>query len=255
MKTPTNTYNLKGKKLYIFPLSDLHLGSPACNLEYFHYWEEIFKKTRSKNKIIYLLGDMIDTPNLRIGSWEFNMTCDEQVNRLTHLLKPYKKYIRYMVTGNHPARLRRDYNLDLGEIVSKNLEVPYNRTDFFDTLNINDQPFTIYGKHGTRFSKSIRLAERGFITDMNTIDANLCMQGHNHYGSFFTNVYRAKNGGVGRRYYTFTGHFLNYFKSYAIDKGMTISPESFTRLNINKNLKVSGDEYHVDQERPDLVRI
>jgi predicted MPP superfamily phosphohydrolase len=214
---------------------------------------EIFKKTKSKNKIIYLLGDLADVSNTRIGTWEWSMTCDDQVNKLTSLLKPYRKYIRFMVSGNHPARVRKDYNLDLGKIISENLNIPYNSTDFFDTLKINDQEFTIYGKHGTRFSKSLRLAERGFIQDMTNIDADLFIQGHNHYGAFFNNPYRTRDGGIGRKYYGFTGHYINYFQSYARVKGMTVSPESFIRLSINKNLKVSGDEYHIDRECPELM--
>ena len=52
-------YNLKGKKLYVFPLSDLHIGASNCNYDFIDYWKSVFKKT-PKNKIIYLLGDLID---------------------------------------------------------------------------------------------------------------------------------------------------------------------------------------------------
>lgn len=242
-----------GRKLYIFPISDLHLGHPACNLEYWKHWEQIFKTTRSRNKIIYLLGDLIDVQSLRIGAWDFDLALDEQILRLKHLLKPYKKYVRFMVSGNHPNRTKKDYNLDIGKIIATDLNIPYNSTDFFDHIKINNEPFTVYGKHGTRFSKSKRLAQRGFIQDMNSINADLCMQGHNHYGCFFDDVIRTNTEEIQRRYYGFTGHFLNYFKSYARTKGMTVSPECFLRLNINPNLKVGADEYHIDQERPDLI--
>lgn len=244
-----------GKKLYIFPLSDLHYGLPACNIEYFKHWETVFKKTKSKHKIIYLLGDLCDSQNLRIGTWEWTHTMDEQIDYLKHILKPYKRYIRFMTKGNHPGRLKKDYNYDVGRQLSKDLNVPYEPVDFFDNFKINGQDFTVYGKHGTRFSKSKRLCQRNFIQDMSNIQADLFLQGHNHYGCFFDHVVRTDTENLKRRYYGFSGHFVNYFKSYARDKGMTLSPECFIRLNINPQLKVAGDEYHIDQERPDLIKI
>ena len=48
---------------------------------------------------------------------------------LVDLLKPYKKYINYMTIGNHGKRPKKDYNLDIGRIVSEMLEVQYNKSD------------------------------------------------------------------------------------------------------------------------------
>lgn len=248
-------FNLKnGGKIYIFPLSDLHYGLTACNLEYFRYWETVFKNTRSRNKIIYLLGDLCDTQNLRVGTWEWSSSMDEQVSFLKRTLKPYRKYIRFMTRGNHSGRLKRDYNYDVGRQLSEDLGVRYEPVDFFDHFNVNGQPFTVYGKHGTRFSKSKRLAQRNFIQDMNGLRADLFLQGHNHYGCFFDDVVRVDTEDVERKYYAFTGHFVNYFNSYAREKGMTVSPECFVRLSLNSNLKVGADEYHIDQERPELLQ-
>ena len=85
-----NKFRLKRNKLYIFPISDLHLGSPNCDLEYFDYWCEIFDNTRTKHKIIYILGDMIDMQSLRIGAFEQNMSADEQITELIELLEPIR---------------------------------------------------------------------------------------------------------------------------------------------------------------------
>ena len=79
-------FRLKRNKLYVFPLSDLHLGSPNCDLNYFDYWCDVFEGTRTKHKIIYLLGDLIDMQSLRIGAWEQNLTADEQISNLVDLL-------------------------------------------------------------------------------------------------------------------------------------------------------------------------
>lgn len=240
-------FRLKHNKLYIYPISDLHLGSPNCDLDYFYYWEEMFRNNKSKNKIIYLLGDLIDMQSLRIGAFEQDFSADEQVVQLVDLLEPYKKYINYMTIGNHGRRPKKDYNLDIGRIVSEMLDVPYNKADFFDTLKINNKNFIVYGKHGTKFNQRLELAEGQFIRDTNQLMADLLMQGHNHYLSYFNRPIRTKEG-IKRKHYAFTGHYLKYTGSYAHEKNMVHNPQGFLRLSVDRNLNVSAKEYHKDVE-------
>ena len=240
-----NKFRLKNNKLYIYPLSDLHLGSPNCDLEYFHYWEDVFNNNKSKNKVIYLLGDLIDMQSLRIGAFEQDLSADEQVVQLVDLLKPYRKYINYMTIGNHGRRPKKEYNLDIGRIVSEMLNVKYNKSDFFDTLKINNKDFIVYGKHGTKFNQRLELAEGQFIRDTHQLQADLLMQGHNHYISYFNRPIRTKNG-IKRKHYVFSGHFLEYKGSYANEKNMTQVPQGFVRLAIDKKMNVSAKEYHKD---------
>lgn len=238
-------FRLKHNKLYIYPLSDLHLGSPNCDLDYFRYWCHLFEQNRSKNKVIYLLGDLIDLQSIRIGSFEQDISADEQICELIELLKPFKKYINYMTTGNHEKRNKRDYNLDVSKVISEILGVRYDKSDFFDTLNINNKKFTIYAKHGTKFSARPELAQGTMIRDTMNIDADLIMQGHNHFCDYFNRPIQSANG-IKRKHYAFTGHFLKYKGSYANEKNMTHIPQAFLRLNIDKNLVLKCEEYHKD---------
>ena len=240
-----NKFRLKRNKLYIFPLSDLHLGSPNCDLDYFYYWEEIFNQTKTKHKVIYLLGDLIDMQNLRIGAWEQDLSADEQICELIDLLKPYRKYINYMTTGNHEKRNKKDYNLDVSKFVSEILNVRYDKSDFFDELIINNNIFTIYGKHGTKFSARPELAQGTMIRDTMNIRADLLMQGHNHYCEYFNRPIQTSTG-IKRKHYAFTGHFLKYKGSYANERNMNHVPQSFLRMNIDRNLVLRCDEYHKD---------
>ena len=151
-----------------------------------------------------------------------------------------------MTTGNHEKRVKKDYNLDVSKFMSELLNVPYDKSDFFDKLLINNKEFIVYGKHGTKFSQRLELAEGGMIRDTSNIMADLLMQGHNHYCSFFSRPIRKQNG-VKRKYYGFTGHFLEYKNSYAHEKNMNHVPQSFLRFNIDRNLIVRCDEYHKDE--------
>ena len=56
------------KRMYIFPLSDLHLGSAQCDLEFFEYWRKTFEKQKTDNKAIYLLGDLLEFPRASLDA-------------------------------------------------------------------------------------------------------------------------------------------------------------------------------------------
>ena len=72
------------KGLYLFPLSDLHLGSKQCDLVFFDYWRREFEKA-PENKAIYLLGDMLEFPTTRIDAYDSVMS--------TYVEEPKKKGI------------------------------------------------------------------------------------------------------------------------------------------------------------------
>ena len=232
-------------KFYIFPVSDLHLGHENCNLDFFKEWEKVFRGT-SKNKCIYLLGDLIDNPSHRIGAFDSVMSTEDAVQEIVDLFRPYKKYIRFVCSGNHELRTKKDYNLDVTKLIAERLKAEYTSNDFFDNLEIGKKNVVVYGKHGTRFSKSPHLAMKNFIDDMSNIDADLCMQGHNHFNEFSSNYQRSYSGGK-RRYYCFSGHFLNYFDSYAHNQGKNISWCGFQRLSVDGNGSIDSKKYYLDE--------
>ena len=232
------------KKLYLFPLSDLHLGSTECDLEFFDVWRREFEKAPD-NKAIYCLGDLLEFPRASLDAYGVTMTTHDALERLIELLEPYKEYVRYVVTGNHEARTLREHNFDITKSIAQRLDAKYSRSDFFDKVTSDDNEFIIYGKHGTRTSKNSQLAMNNFIRDMADIDANLYMMGHNHYTEFASN-YRRGYGDGDRRYYAFTGHFLGY-DGYARSKGLPLSQPSFLRLVIDNKSHVDAKKYYRDE--------
>lgn len=231
--------------LYLFPLSDIHLGSKNCNLDFFYEWCRRFEKAPD-NKAIYLLGDMLEFNTTRIDAYGSIMSTHEALERLIELLEPYKEYIRYVCTGNHEARTIKEYNYDITRQIASRLDAEYTRNDFFDKIVDGDKEFIVYGKHGTKTSKNLLLNMNNFVNDMNHINADLYVQGHNHYSSFYSQYERSYNGGK-RAYYLFSGHFLNYEDSYAHDKGLLVSPCSFSRLKLDKNMHIICDTFYSDE--------
>lgn len=231
--------------LYLFPISDIHLGSKNCNLDFFDKWCKKFESAPD-NKAIYLLGDMLEFNTTKIDAYSSIMSTHDALERLIELFEPYKEYVRYVCTGNHEARTIKDYNYDITKQIASRLDAKYTRNDFFDKIEEDDKELVIYGKHGTRVSKNPLLSMNNFVAEMNHIKADLYLQGHNHQSAFYSQYERGFNGGR-RASYLFTGHFLNYENSYAHDKGLLISPPSFSRLKIDKNLHVVCDTFYADE--------
>ena len=232
------------KKFYIFPLSDLHLGSKQCDIQFFHKWRRTFEQA-PENKCIYLLGDLLEFPTTRIDAYSVSMSTHDALERLIGLLEPYKEYIRYCVTGNHEARTTKDFSYDITKTIARRLDVPYSRSDFLDKIDIGGQDLVVYGKHGTKTSKNSMLALKNFVYDMADIDANLYLQGHNHYCEFISKYQRDIDGGK-RKYYGFTGMFLGY-DGYARNKGLPLSQPSFMRLTVDQNLHIDAKKFYKDE--------
>lgn len=232
------------KKLYIFPLSDIHLGSSQCDIQFFDYWRKTFEQAPD-NKCIYLLGDLLEFPRASLDAYSVTMSTHDALERLIDLLEPYKEYIRWVVSGNHEIRTMKEHNFDISRTIAKRLDANYSRSDFFDKIVDDDKELVIYGKHGTKTSKNSQLAFNNFIRDMADINANLYMMGHNHYCDFTSNYQRGYDDG-NRRYYAFTGHFLGY-DGYARNKGLPLSQPSFLRLTVDKNLHIDAKKFYKDE--------
>ena len=228
-------------QFYIFPVSDLHYGSSWFNKEMFDKWVSTFEATW-ENKCIYLLGDLVEFPTTRVNAHESNMTTEDTINEVIEMFEPYKEYVRFVAAGNHELRGKKEFNLDVTKVIAKQLGAKYTRNDFYDKLNLNGSEFIVYGKHGTSTSKYEDLAMKNFKIEMGNVDANLYMQGHNHYTSFSSKFQRDFDGGY-LKYYAFTGHFLNYKNSYAHNKGLSVSPPSFLRLGVNQKLNVTSSKF------------
>ena len=226
------------------------MGSTNFNEEWWEVWRNIFKNT-SENKVIYLLGDLVETQTVDVNAWESDLPVDEQIEEVVRMLKPYRDYIRYSVRGNHESRLIKKFNLDISRLIADRLGVNYSSNDFFDTLSIRGNEITVYGKHGTRTSQKPDLAMKNFKDDMSNIRANLCLQGHNHYCEFSSYYIRDHLGGF-RKYYGFTGHFLDYKNSYAHNKGYAVSPASFMRIEVSDKSRINCKKYYSDEWIDDI---
>lgn len=228
-------------QFHIFPVSDLHFGSHNYNSELFEKWKMEFESING-DKVIYLLGDLLEFPTIKVDGFSSNMSTEDAINQVVEMFEPYKEWIRFVVSGNHELRGKKEFNLDVTKILSKQFNAKYSRNDLFDTIRINGKEYVVYGKHGTSTSKYPDLAMKNFKIDMGNVDANLYLQGHNHYCESSQKFQRDNNGGY-LKSYCFTGHFMDYKDSYAHNKGMFVSPPAFMRISIDRDLNTNFKKF------------
>jgi len=243
-----SNFSLKSKNqtISIFPISDVHVGTKFFNQEFFEYMLKKFETT-SGHKIIYLLGDLMDCATKRISNSAYKqiLTPEEQLDYIVEKLEPYKKHIRYGLSGNHENRFLKEFDLDITKILCDSLDVEY-IGELYDTIYINDNPYTIWGSHGTKTSQQLHLMEGAVMRQTQHIEANLYLYGHAHYLANWSQV--SKYGDeYKRKHYVLVGHYLNYDGSYA--QKMMLKPQlpGFCKVSVDQNLRTNVDLYNIDE--------
>lgn len=96
-----NTINL-------YPLGDLHIGSPLHNPDAFQKWYEDVQS--DPNGFVVLVGDLMDIGIKSSKSSVYNQTTTvkEQKKELVNLLEPISHKILGCVTGNHEERITKE---------------------------------------------------------------------------------------------------------------------------------------------------
>lgn len=250
-----DSYTLKGKDLlYIIGISDIHRGNPGCNEEYLDYWLKMVSKIKNP-KIIIDVGDPVEVGSKHIGNSAFkqNKSLDTQIIETEEFFDPLVDDLAFLMNSNHNKRTEREFDLSLNRLMAHHLDLPYGN-QYHQTFMINGKPFTIYANHGKGSNAYAHLAQGRLIRETSHVDADLVLQGHNHRLDFFTHPIRDLNTdkGMKRRYYAFTGAFLNY-DGYPDEMLLPPLPPAFQFLTVDKNLNVWNIPYYIDQRRPDLM--
>ena len=108
------THSLPSTSEYIniYPLGDVHIGSPQLNLTQFEDW---IKTVASDNHgYVVIVGDLLDiaTKNSKTNVWEASMSPSEQKAYLAEVLFPIKDKILGVVPGNHEYRMMREVGVN-----------------------------------------------------------------------------------------------------------------------------------------------
>ncbi len=191
-----------------------------------------FNRIRNPKRI-YLMGDLIETASKKVGNGAYKQQFDvnEQINIICDFLEPLKDDIVFSCHGNHDfLRISKEFDLNVSRLIADRLGCD-SGNQCLDTFNINDTDFTVYANHGKGTNAYAHLAQGKIQRETQNIQASLYLQGHNHRLDFFSVPVRTVDG-LNRKYYAFTGSFLNYGEdSYPSQMFLPVLPHSFSVYN------------------------
>lgn len=217
----------------LYLIGDLHCGSKNFNEKLFNHFLDTFRRDKAKKKIL-LNGDLVDAlDSNRFYKDKETWNLNESIEYVVDNLKPFKKYILAGTTSNHGQRLKKQFDFDIDKNINDQLGVP-TYVSFHEDVPIGkNRSIRVFAQHHAPVSKSALLAMRRFINEMETIDSDLYIGGHNHLAMGISKIYRGLDYTPYRKHYCFSGSFLNYQGSYAEGHYGFIMP-GYTVICINK---------------------
>ena len=223
---------------------DTHFGAKCCEV----------KKAQDmldyclKNKVYVLgMGDIMECAtkgSVGSGVYEQTMNPQDQFDTVTEILRPLAEagLLLGLLRGNHEMRITKDGSIDLIKMMCGILRVPFLHGACWNLFKVGKQNYTCYAIHGNggaRFAHT-KLAKVARLGDF--FHADIVAHGHvhqlsQHLAERQSVDMRSKTIVTLKQYLILTGHYLNYFHSYAQDAGMppskTGSPKA--KLYVSKH--------------------
>jgi predicted phosphodiesterase len=161
-------------------LSDVHIGATEhCEREF----DTTLAWIKRNKAWVILNGDIVENaivsgkaPGEKLLGQALVPT--DQLIEARNKLKPLAKRIVYSTRGNHESRTRREAMLDITELLSEMLGVPYAGVGGIIRFQAGSRVYTFGIQHGRSGGKNIWL-ETGKMLDLYP-DADLVALGHNH---------------------------------------------------------------------------
>lgn len=222
-------------------VGDIHCGSSQFDSDFFEYWIQNMKRTT--NKRIYVMGDCLEAASKHIANSSFRQEIDvnDQRQFIVEALEPFSDDIVIYHSGNHEARLSKEFDFDIAKDMARELGVPYSKGSYIDTFTVNGKEYNVNTAHGKGSASRRDLIIGKLLRDTAKIDSTIYARGHLHHSLNFTDYYKSKNG-LERKYYLCTGSFLQYSGGYAEEMELNEVSPAYQILNINRNQKIQITE-------------
>ena len=200
----------------LIPFGDLHLGARNCNLKKIKEVIEIIRTT--KNARVIIMGDTVDMglrDSVGGGTFENDISPQEQLTLAVKLLEPIKNKIYGIHSGNHEQRLTDRTSFDFDQILAERLSIKYLGPSCFHKIRIGNKNIIIYSTHGSSSSTLPHTQMRSVMNLGNFIDADLFLHAHVHSLGWFQDEkfkvdMRSATVRTQTRHYVLTGGFLSY---------------------------------------------
>lgn len=226
-------------ELYLYVISDVHIGSPQCDIKKFK--KLIAEIENTEHSIVILNGDLIDNAitNSKSNVYSQTMPPSEQLRYVAELLQPIKDKIVVIHQGNHCSRTSKQVGFDLSEALAVELvgrakaEEIYSSNPYLLFVEFGRNQgrdcrktiYSIYGRHGmasgtTIGSKVNQLHKTGEMIP----NSDIVIHSHTHtpilYKDTVTNIdYRNRKVNIKNRLFVNSASFLgagSYGESMAL---------------------------------------
>lgn len=229
-------------KATIVLMGDTHIGSKFYN-EKLH--REHLKWCLDNNVYLILMGDQIEAAtrdSVGAGVYEQQEIIDQQVEHFYDLYRPLAKKgkILGMHTGNHESRVYKSCGVDIAKIMARELGVPYFGWAKLNKVHIGKENYLLYTTHGSSGAKLPTSKIKTAFNMGDVVDAEIYAMGHVHMlGHQTRSYYRAdlKNKTISEaeKHYVLTGHYLNFWGSYAHMGNMEPNKQGSVKVKLHGN--------------------
>lgn len=222
------------EELYVYPLGDVHIGSPAHLAGRWQEWLDYLEANPDTSMLG--LGDFLNTAIIGSKSDVYAEEHPVQTAKwmLADQLEPIRERVDLLIPGNHEGRITRLTGEDPIYDVARILGVPYSPASAFVVYRVGDAEYVFYLRHGTGNGQSLNQLDKSAMAAR----ADVYVTGHVHKiavtADEFFDVEDPESGRPvrRRRYYVTSGAFLAYEK-YAAERGYKPSRIGSPRIYLN----------------------
>jgi UDP-2,3-diacylglucosamine pyrophosphatase LpxH len=236
-------------QITIFPIGDLHIGSPHFERKILD--KQLKKIDETKNARIILMGDLAEVStktSVGAGVYEQDQNGQQQMMLAKSILYPYRELIDCIVGGNHEERIRKDSGFDLSLYFAQlmGLEDKYANYQGVVNYTLNQRSFYVSVWHGAGGGSTSGGAMNRLVKQSNTVLADIYLMGHVHQRQACSKqlyIPDARNNKIDlmQQYFIVTGSALTHENSYAEMAGFAPSNVGFPKIQLSVKRKMVNE--------------
>ena len=250
MKYIKATIDKNVDELVIFPIGDLHIGSPHFDRKILDKQLKEVDKYGKQSRII-LMGDLSEVAtktSVGAGVYEQDQTAQQQMMLAKSIFYPYRNIIDCIVGGNHEERLRKESGFDLSLYFAQlmGLEDKYANYQGVVKYVLNQRTFDVSVWHGSGGGSTSGGAMNRLVKQASTVIADIYLMGHVHQRQASSKQIYVPDGrnnkiDLMQQYFVVTGSALSYENSYAEMAGFAPANVGFPKIFLSVNRQVTND--------------
>lgn len=230
------------KELYVYPLGDVHKGSPAHASKRWQQWIDYLCTT--DNASLLGTGDFFNAAlkDSKSESYDEILTVKQAREQLSDELAPLAERgrIDLMIPGNHEARIYRACGDCPVSAITRELDIPYAHEAAIILYIVGDVTYEVFVRHGTGGGQVGARANR-LANQARSVIADIYVSGHTHSQLVFPQdlfVVNRRLGRVERKRQVFvsSGSFVQY-EGYAAKAGYAPQKIGAPRIRLDGTRK------------------